>query len=178
MITRRAFMYGALSTCALSYVRADALLKTTAQPKILSFYNTHTGETLKNITVFENAWLPDALLQIQHLFRDHRTDESHAIDTHLLALLHDLQKTLGVPSHEPFHLISGYRSQKTNRMLCSKSSGVAKKSQHLLGKAADIALPKTRSIQEIKRAAIQLKRGGVGAYKDFVHVDTGSVRRW
>ena len=42
---------------------------------------------------------------------------------------------------EPFHLISGYRSRRTNALLRKQNSRVAPKSLHIYGKAADIRLP-------------------------------------
>jgi uncharacterized protein YcbK (DUF882 family) len=45
--------------------------------------------------------------------------------------------------------------------------------------AIDIRLP-GRTLGEVRRAALDLARGGVGYYPkpDFVHVDTGPVRAW
>jgi uncharacterized protein YcbK (DUF882 family) len=47
------------------------------------------------------------------------------------------------------------------------------------GKAIDIRLPGV-SLKHLRDAALDLKRGGVGYYpaSQFVHVDTGRVRRW
>ena len=82
-------------------------------------------------------------------------------------------------SKQPFHIISGYRSPKTNAMLRRHSSGVAKHSMHLQGKAIDIRVP-GRDLKQVHRVALSLKGGGVGLYtkSDFVHVDTGRVRSW
>jgi uncharacterized protein YcbK (DUF882 family) len=78
-----------------------------------------------------------------------------------------------------FHIISGYRSPQTNQKLRSKSGGVAKKSLHMQGKAIDIRLPGCK-LKQLRNAARALKAGGVGYYakSDFIHVDTGRVRRW
>jgi len=145
--------------------------------KKLSFYNIHTGESLKNVVFWEkNAYVPDGLKALNKLFRDHRSGDITKIDLNLLDLLHKIQQKL--ETQEAFHLISGYRSPKTNDMLHKNSCGVAKQSQHCVGKAADIALPKTRSLRDIQRAAKALQLGGVGIYSQFVHVDTGRVRYW
>ena len=47
------------------------------------------------------------------------------------------------------------------------------------GKAIDIRLP-GRKLTDVRDTALAMKRGGVGYYakSDFVHVDTGRVRRW
>ena len=144
--------------------------------KALSFYNIHTSESLKNVVFWAGNYVSDSLTAINKLFRDHRTGDVHAIDIKLIELLYALQKTLEVSA--PFHLISGFRSLKSNAMLCEKTTGVARKSQHTLGRAADIALPGNRSLQDIQKAAKMLGRGGVGAYNQFVHVDVGRVRSW
>ena len=64
-------------------------------------------------------------------------------------------------------------------MLRQRSSGIARNSQHLLGKAIDVRL-RGVDTAELRDAALALKRGGVGYYQnsDFVHMDTGPVRRW
>ncbi len=78
-----------------------------------------------------------------------------------------------------FHVISGYRSPATNEKLRGSSSGVAKKSLHMLGKAVDIRLPGCR-LDHLRKAALGLQAGGVGYYpgSGFIHIDTGRVRRW
>ena len=64
-------------------------------------------------------------------------------------------------------------------MLREASHGVAKGSLHLSGRAIDVRLADVSSAA-LRDAAIELECGGVGYYAgpDFVHVDTGRVRRW
>jgi uncharacterized protein YcbK (DUF882 family) len=145
--------------------------------RALAFYNTHTEEALEKTYWLDGDYLPDALSDINHIMRDHRTEEIKPIDPRLLDFLHLIKKRL--KSDEPFHIISGYRSPETNAFLRSRSNGVARKSYHLYGQAADIRLPGCR-LSLLRRAAIGLKRGGVGFYEDsnFVHVDIGRVRCW
>ena len=80
---------------------------------------------------------------------------------------------------EPYMLLSGYRSPKTNRMLASRSRGVAKNSLHMKAQAADLRLG-TRSVDQMFRAAAACASGGVGKYSgsNFVHMDCGQVRTW
>ncbi len=144
--------------------------------KKLSFYNTHTGESIKNVVFWAGNYIGENLTLINKLFRDHRTGDIAKIDLKLLHLLHLLHHKLDVAA--PFHLISGFRSRATNAMLHERSDGVARQSQHTLGKAADIALPGVRSLRDIRRAAKMLGLGGVGYYSQFVHVDVGRVRYW
>jgi uncharacterized protein YcbK (DUF882 family) len=79
----------------------------------------------------------------------------------------------------PINVISGYRCPATNAMLAARSTGVAKDSFHLRGMAIDVRLP-GRRLEAVRDTAIVIGRGGVGYYPalDFVHVDTGPVRRW
>ena len=76
-------------------------------------------------------------------------------------------------------MISCYRSPATNAMLCAESGGVARGSMHLQGRAIDVRLADVESAV-LRDAACELRRGGVGYYRqsDFVHVDTGRVRTW
>jgi len=147
------------------------------QERALSFYNLHTGESLTRPYRFGDAYIPSALAEIDKLLRDFRTDEVRNIDPLLLDFLYDLRAVLG--SDQPFDVISGYRSPKTNAMLAKNSGGVAKKSFHMKGMAIDVRL-QDRGLAKLRRAAIDLQLGGVGYYPgpDFVHLDTGRVRFW
>jgi len=145
--------------------------------KKLSFYNIHTGEFLKSTYWIEGEYIKDEIESIYKILRDFRTGEIKPIDLKLLDLLFDLQNI--VKRKESFHIISGYRSPKTNLYLRKISKGVAKKSYHMKGMAIDINLPGV-DLFTLKKAAISLKRGGVGYYpkSGFIHVDTGPIRYW
>ncbi len=143
----------------------------------LSLLNLHTGESLVT-TYWENGqYQTEALSEINNVLRDHRTGDIHPMDTELLDMLTTLQQKLG--SNQPFQIISGYRSPKTNAVLHKKSNGVAKRSLHMQGKAIDIRLPGCQ-LSDLRKAAIACQRGGVGYYpkSNFIHVDTGRVRQW
>lgn len=145
--------------------------------RTLSFYNTHTAERLQTTYWEKGNYITESLADINHILRDHRTNEVENIDTELLDLLFALQNDLDF--RQPFHVISGYRSARTNATLRGNSSGVAKKSLHVQGKAIDIRAP-GRDLRSLRRAAVALKAGGVGYYakSGFVHVDVGRVRYW
>lgn len=143
----------------------------------LSFHQLHTGEKLDLPYWIEGAYVPEALAQINEILRDFRTSEVQPIDIRLLDLLHSLRGALD--SRTPFHVISGYRSPKTNTRLASSGGGVAKRSLHMKGKAIDVRLP-GRDLRNLHRTAVRMKRGGVGLYTKsrFVHLDVGRVRYW
>ncbi|MEA3291397.1 MAG: DUF882 domain-containing protein, partial [Pseudomonadota bacterium] len=46
----------------------------------LSLFNTHTGERLKTTYWTPDGYSPEALRNINHLLRDHRTDETTKMD--------------------------------------------------------------------------------------------------
>ena len=49
----------------------------------------------------------------------------------------------------------------------------------MLGRACDVRV-RGRTIEQLRDAALTMRRGGVGYYpaSDFVHVDVGRVRMW
>ncbi|WP_128001015.1 MULTISPECIES: DUF882 domain-containing protein [Piscinibacter] len=146
-------------------------------PRVLSFAHLHTGERLELEYARGTDYLPDALTAVNRLLRDFRSGEVGAMDPALLDLLHALHGRLG--SRRPFEIISGYRSPATNRMLHERSSGVASGSLHMSGRAIDVRLADV-PLERLRDAALGLGGGGVGYYpgSNFVHVDTGRVRRW
>lgn len=143
----------------------------------LSFDHLHTGERLSVDYAEGEAYLPDALARVDHVLRDHYSDEIHPIDPSLLDLLHEVQRRAG--SRAPLQVISGYRSPQTNARLRAEGRGVGTRSLHMRGKAIDIRLADVPSAA-IRDMALSMQRGGVGYYarNDFVHLDVGRVRRW
>jgi uncharacterized protein YcbK (DUF882 family) len=185
-MNRRRFLgFGAAATAAaLVPARVHAAGTANATPKpaerVLSLFNTHTGERLRTAYCCDGQYQPDALKEINYILRDFRANEVKPIDPKLLDLLHELGGTL--ETDQPFHIISGYRSPHTNSLLQARGgsqSGVASRSLHMVGKAIDIRLPGVK-LDQLRGAARSLKLGGVGYYpsSNFVHVDTGRVRFW
>jgi uncharacterized protein YcbK (DUF882 family) len=178
MIDRRGFIQSVGLVCsAAATMGVRAAIANTANVRWVSFVHTHTGEKLTARYWKDGEYQPDVLQQVNHVLRDFRTNEVHDIDPALLDVLFDLRTKVG--SERAFHVISAYRSPKTNEMLRHSSNGVAEHSMHLLGKAIDIRL-ESFSTARLAEAARSLRRGGVGYYaaSDFVHVDTGRVRYW
>lgn len=175
---RRALLRaGALSALvvALGPVRARAAV---IAPRRLRMLNTHTGEQI-DVTYFEDgAHLPGALSELDHFLRDFRTGDVHPIDPDVLDLAWSVARATGRPLGT-LEIISGYRSPRTNAMLHEQHQGVALGSMHLQGKAIDLRMPGVATAH-LRDLALALRRGGVGFYpeSDFVHVDTGRVRRW
>jgi uncharacterized protein YcbK (DUF882 family) len=148
-----------------------------AEERQLSFYHTHTRQNLQVTYAIDGKYVDGALEKVNLFLSDFRTGGKVEIDPELLDLIYDVRASLG--SSGTFEVISAYRSPETNEMLRSKTNGVARNSQHLLGKAIDVRLRDVATI-DLLNAAVSLQRGGVGYYEssDFVHIDTGRVRRW
>jgi uncharacterized protein YcbK (DUF882 family) len=146
----------------------------------LRFYHTHTRERLDIVYRRGDAYLPEALDELDHYLRDHRTGEVRHFDPHLFDLLHDLTASLNDSGGE-IDVICGYRTPGSNEFLRTRSphTGVARHSLHMQAEAMDIRLPGVPT-STVRDAALRLHRGGVGYYRssDFVHVDVGRVRRW
>ncbi len=180
-LSRRGFLTS-IAGAAMTLAAPGAIASVVPVPvcvrdRKLSFYNTHTGEKLSATFWSDGNYLDDGIEEISWLLRDHRAGISSSMDPKLLDLLYQLQGT--VEHQGEFHVISGYRSPATNELLNKRSSGVAKRSYHMLGQAIDVRLPGFDTSQ-LRKAAIALKGGGVGYYSssDFVHLDVGSVRHW
>ena len=144
----------------------------------LRFFHTHTGERLDVIYRIGDQYIPQALDQLDHFLRDHRTGDVHHYDPRLFDLLNDLLASVGRAGAE-LNVICGYRTPWSNEFLRTHTVGVALHSLHMEAEAIDIRLPGLKT-SAFRDAALALHRGGVGYYakSDFIHVDVGRVRRW
>ena len=119
------------------------------------------------------------IAKINRFLRDWRRNEPANMDPQLFDLIWSIYKQTG--SKDYIHVVSAYRSLKTNNMLRSRSKGVAKTSQHTAGKAMDFYIPGV-PLAKLRAIAMKHQGGGVGFYptsgSPFVHVDTGNVRSW
>jgi uncharacterized protein YcbK (DUF882 family) len=147
--------------------------------RTISIRHMHTKEELTVTFKRDGRYVADALEKLNWALRDWRLDEPIKMDPRLFDVAWEVQRAVG--SEQPFHVVSAYRSPGTNSMLRRRSRGVAKHSQHTLGKAMDFYLPDTPTAK-IRAAGMRLQRGGVGfypgAHTPFIHLDAGSVRSW
>ena len=147
--------------------------------RTISLHHIHTDEDI-TITFKRDGRYDDAALEKLNWFlRDWRKGEATKMDPHLIDLVWEVQREAG--NKAPIWVVCGYRSPQTNAMLRHRSSGVARFSQHMLGRAMDFYIPGV-PLEEIRAMGLRLARGGVGFYptsgSPFVHMDTGSVRMW
>ena len=175
---RRFLHFGAALVAAPMLILSKKSVASTVA-RSLSFEHTHTGETLSLVYAVGDRYVSAALDSVRHFLRDFRNGATHAIDPGLLDQLNAL--AAATATRAPFQVISGYRSPETNDMLRRAGHGVATGSLHLQGQAIDIRLADVE-LTDLRDAALSLRAGGVGYYpsadSDFVHIDTGSVRRW
>ncbi len=157
-----------------------ANVKAAGQTRTISMYFTHTKEKIRVTYKRNGQYVPSAMRKINEFLRDWRSKTPILIDPQLVDLLWELHTELG--AKKPIHIISGFRSPKTNKMLKRIGRNVASRSLHLRGKAADVYFPDV-PLKKLRESALLRERGGVGYYPrsgkyGFVHIDTGSVRHW
>lgn len=150
-----------------------------AGDRTLYLYHTHTGQTA-SFTFKRNGQYDQKVLRELNIFlADWRTKEPTKMDPALFDLLWEVYQEVG--GRQPYNIVSSYRSPKTNKMLASRSSGVADNSQHMRGKAMDVFIPGV-NLSKLRETAMKHQVGGVGFYptsgSPFVHMDTGNVRAW
>lgn len=147
--------------------------------RTITIKHMHTKEETTVTFKRDGRYVSEALEKLNWALRDWRLDEPIRMDPRLFDLAWEVHRQVG--SDQPFHVVSAYRSPGTNSMLRRRSRGVAKHSQHTLGKAMDFYLPDTPTAR-IREAGMRMQRGGVGfypgAHTPFVHMDAGSVRSW
>jgi uncharacterized protein YcbK (DUF882 family) len=179
LIWKRAALAAVVALAFASACHADEIASSTALEQFrLRLHHLHTGENLDVVYRVGDRYLPDAVQQLDHFLRDHRTGDVTQYDPREFDLLHSIVAKLGRPDAE-IDIVCGYRTPWSNNFLRSHSSGVAEHSQHMLGKAIDIRIPGF-STAEVREAALSLHAGGVGYYpvSQFVHVDVGPLRQW
>ncbi|MCV0429818.1 MAG: DUF882 domain-containing protein, partial [Roseibium sp.] len=150
-----------------------------AETRTLKLYNTHTKERV-SITFKKNGrYVPGGLREANRFLRDWRRNEIIKMDPELLDLVWEVYKKVGARDY--IYVVSSYRSPATNNMLRKRSRGVAKNSQHTLGKAMDFYIPGV-NLSKLRATGLRKEVGGVGYYprsgSPFVHMDTGRVRHW
>lgn len=143
----------------------------------LNLSNQRTGERLNIIYFADGEYIPEAVDELSYILRDWRRNEIKPIDTRTIDIAAAVYRK--VDANEPLQIISGYRSPETNQLLRRKGRGVAKNSFHTRGMAIDLTM-QSRSVNQMYRAAMDLKAGGVGRYSrnHFIHVDCGPTRSW
>ncbi|MBX5158604.1 DUF882 domain-containing protein [Rhizobium sp. NZLR8] len=147
----------------------------------LKLYFIHTGEKAVITYKRNGKFDPKGLEQLNRFLRDWRKNQPTKMDPRLFDLIWDVYRQSG--SRDYINVVCGFRSPGTNEMLRgrSRNSGVAEKSQHMLGKAMDFFIPDVK-LATLRGIGMKMQVGGVGFYpksgSPFVHMDVGGVRAW
>ena len=180
LITRRAMISAFAAATVLAaptFSNAAGFLRGAGDIRKLSMMSRRTGERISTIYWIDGDYIPEAIQEISYFMRDWRRNETKTIDRRTIDIMAASHAILN--TDEPFTMLSGYRSAKTNAMLRRQSRSVAKNSLHIKGQAVDLRLG-SRSVRQISKAAAKCNAGGVGQYSrsNFVHMDCGPVRVW
>lgn len=107
--------------------------------------------------------------KLQEFLTKNQKDTTTKINLNIILELQKLRTIFGFP----IGISSSYRSVSYNKSINGASS-----SQHILGNALD-TYPINGDIKGwLNCVVINKKTGGIGQYKTFVHIDTGSTRFW
>ena len=172
-----AFAGASMIAAAPVYANSPGFLKGAGNIRRITLRSGRTGESVDTIYWIEGQYIEPALEEINYFMRDWRENTVKNIDRRqidIIAAAHHFLDT-----NEPFQMLSGYRTPRTNAMLRRRSRRVAKGSYHIKGMATDLRLS-SRSVSQMARAATAFRGGGVGRYshRNFVHMDCGPIRTW
>lgn len=194
MVTRRKMMTWLAASSACALLPLPAMAATDADPSRpgsrldtlfsainpeIDIVNAHTDERVHvhfhGITGYDG----DALRRLNHIMRDWREDFVQMIDLRLYWALAALRQAAMQEGHSgQIRLLSGYRSEKTNRLLRQQGYNAARESFHLRARAVDFTMENVNTTA-LARYAEWLEIGGVGHYQGrFIHIDSGRARRW
>lgn len=135
--------------------------------------NPNTDEEVITLFYDQGHVLNAGYTQVCRILRDWRENQVMAMDPMLLHLMWQVQR--GDRFTRPMVINSGFRTLRTNQSLASE--GAAPASYHLRSSACDVVLDGV-SPERIAEYVHSLRRGGVGFYPRFTHIDTGPVRTW
>ena len=147
--------------------------------RTITMHHLHTGEDITITYKRDGRYDEAALEKLNWFLRDWRKSESTHMDPRLIDLVWEVQRE--ATTNQPIQVVCGYRSPETNAMLRHRSGGVARFSQHMLGRAMDFFIPGA-PLEQLREIGLRLQRGGVGFYPEsgspFVHMDVGGIRMW
>ena len=171
LLSRRLFLWGlagALAPVTPGRAGADTVRQ-------LTLVRPATGESARKVPFWwEGAPYEQGLAELNWLLRDVQAEQVHPIDLRVYYLLALLQAELG---GQPIIVKSGYRTKATNERLRQQGIDAARNSYHHHGRAADVSI---RGVPPARVAMLgsELGLGGVGLYRNFVHLDSGPRRFW
>jgi len=166
---RRNFLFGGAAALALFTLPRTARAEA---PRRMVLRHSGTGAR------FDGMWhdgrAPDttAMADLSAALADPGCDPPLPFDPDTVAILWEVALRTRLGGEVEVH--SGYRTPQVNRRVHGAGD-----SQHLRASAMDIGVPAGR-MPAVADAAMKLRRGGVGVYRQrgFIHLDSGPVRNW
>ena len=154
------------------------------KPRTLSVVRPASGERAKVLYWRDGEVIDSAYQELCHLLRDVNGRETAPIDPKLLEMMWGTQAFIArYGLTQPLEILSGYRTEASNKRLIEEGIPAARKSLHMLGKAADIRVAALN--EEVLGGLIRsFRQGGVGYYYrsgpkgGWIHADTGLQRTW
>ena len=167
---------GMITLPAMPPIPTMARVTRVGEVRDLKLYNPNTHEALNTVFYANGSYNPQSLQHLNHFMRDFHENAPHVMDPSLLTLLHDMQRVF---DNRQVHILSAYRTRRTNDRLVRGHITNAKDSFHIKGMAIDLRIPgiPTNALRDVAKI---LNVGGVGFYPwaHFIHIDTGPVRFW
>lgn len=154
------------------------------KPRTLTVTRPQSGERASVLYWKDGEIIDSAYQELCHLMRDVNGKETAPIDPKLFETLWGTQAFIArYGIIEPLEILSGYRTEKSNKNLIEQGIPAARQSLHLKGKAADIRIANLNA--EVLGGLVRsFRQGGVGYYYrqgprgGWIHADTGLQRVW
>ena len=154
------------------------------KPRTLTVTRPASGERAKLLYWKDGEVIDSAYQELCHLLRDVNGRETAPIDPKLFEMLWGTQAFIArYGLEQPLEILSGYRTPASNARLLEAGIPAARKSLHMVGKAADIRISSLS--EEVLGGLIRsFRQGGVGYYYrsgpkgGWIHADTGLARTW
>ena len=154
------------------------------KPRTLSLVRPQSGERTRVLYWKDGEVIDSAYQELCHILRDVNGRATAPIDPKLFEILWGTQAFIArYGMTQPLEILSGYRTEASNRRLVEEGVPAARKSLHTVGKAADIRIASLN--EEVLGGLIRsFRQGGVGYYYrsgpkgGWIHADTGLNRTW
>jgi uncharacterized protein YcbK (DUF882 family) len=154
------------------------------KPRTLSVVRPQSGERARVLYWKDGEVIDSAYQELCHILRDVNGRATAPIDPKLFEVLWGTQAFIArYGMTQPLEILSGYRTEASNKRLVEEGVPAARKSLHMVGKAADIRIASLN--EEVLGGLIRsFRQGGVGYYYrsgpkgGWIHADTGLNRTW
>ncbi len=154
------------------------------KPRTLSLVRPQSGERTRVLYWKDGEVIDSAYQELCHILRDVNGRQTAPIDPKLFEVLWGTQAFIArYGMTQPLEILSGYRTEASNKRLVEEGVPAARKSLHMVGKAADIRIASLN--EEVLGGLIRsFRQGGVGYYYrsgpkgGWIHADTGLNRTW